>query len=78
MPLTFSGVVAGLAVSFSDVFTFMLPANGGSGYSVANLAVVLGFVPGFAAFAYMGGLIWFLLVSAIQFIMLVFLHVRSS
>jgi hypothetical protein len=36
-PLTFAGVAAG---PFSDIFTFTLPANGGSGYSVANFELL--------------------------------------
>ena len=34
-PLTFNGDVENLG-PFSDIFTFSLPANGGSGYSVTN------------------------------------------
>ena len=36
-PTTFSGSSA--PGSFTDLFTFTLPANGGSGYSVANFAL---------------------------------------
>ena len=40
----------------------------------ANIAVVLGYVADYAAMAYLGGLVWFLFVSAVQFVMLIFLH----
>jgi hypothetical protein len=40
----------------------------------ANLAVVLGFFHGYGAMIYLGGLVWFLFVSAVQFIMLILLH----
>jgi hypothetical protein len=52
--------------------------GGGSLAVVANVAVVLGFLPRFAAMVYLAGLVWFLLVSAIQFVMLIVLHVRAS
>ena len=44
----------------------------------ANFAVVFGFLQGFAAMIYIGGLVWFLLVSAVQFVMLIRLHARAS
>ena len=44
----------------------------------ANFAVAFGFLQHFAAMIYLAGLLWFLLVSSVQFIMLVFLHARSS
>jgi hypothetical protein len=40
----------------------------------ANVAVVLGFVQGYGVMIYLAGLVWFLLVSAVQFVMLIFLH----
>ena len=52
--------------------------GGGSVAVLANVAVVLGFAPRFASVAYLGGLVWFLFVSGIQFVMLVVLHVRAS
>jgi hypothetical protein len=52
--------------------------GGGSLAVVANAVVVLGFVPRFAPMAFVAGLVWFLLVSAIQFVMLIVLHVRAS
>lgn len=39
----------------------------------ANVAVVFGFVPELAALTFLAGLVWFLLVSATQFVMLIFL-----
>ena len=44
----------------------------------ANVAVVVGFLQDFAAMIYIAGLVWFLLVSAIQFVMLILLHTRTS
>lgn len=44
----------------------------------ANLAVVLGFVQEFSTMIYIGGLVWFLLVSAVQFMMLIFLAARTA
>ena len=52
--------------------------GGGSLAVAANLVVVLGFLPRLAPMAYLAGLVWFLLVSAIQFVMLIVLHVRAS
>ena len=52
--------------------------GGGSLAVLANIIVVLGFAPRFASVAYLGGLVWFLFVSGIQFVMLVVLHVRAS
>ena len=52
--------------------------GGGSLAVLANVAVVLGFAPRFAPVAYLGGLVWFLFVSGIQFVMLVVLHVRAA
>lgn len=40
----------------------------------ANAAVVLGFLQDYGAVVYLGGLVWFLFVSAVQFVMLIFLH----
>jgi hypothetical protein len=40
-PLSFGGLVPA-AGGFMDYFTFSLPANGGSGYSVANFALLPG------------------------------------
>ena len=51
--------------------------SGGSLAVLANALVVLGLVPRFAAMAFVAGLVWFLLVSAIQFVMLIVLHVRG-
>jgi hypothetical protein len=58
-------------------FRFFL-LGGGYVAVAANVVVVLGFVPELAPMAYIGGLVWFLLVSAVQFIMLIFLHARVS
>ena len=44
-PAPFSGVIGN--GPFTDIFTFTLPANGGSGYSVTNLALDLGMVGNF-------------------------------
>ncbi len=44
----------------------------------ANVAVVLGFLQDFSAVIYLGGLVWFLFVSAVQFVMLIFLHTDDS
>lgn len=44
----------------------------------ANVVVVLGFYTGFGAVAYLGGLVWFLFVSAVQFVMLIFLHADTT
>lgn len=52
--------------------------GGGSLAVLANAVAVLGLVPRFAPVAYLGGLVWFLFVSGIQFVMLVVLHVRAS
>ena len=52
--------------------------SGGYLAVATNVAVVFGLMQGFAALAYIGGLVWFLLVSAIQFVMLIILHVRVS
>jgi len=52
--------------------------GGGSLAVLANAAVVLGFIPGLAPMVYVAGLVWFLLVSAIQFVMLMVLHFRAS
>ncbi len=41
VPAAFNGVVIGAGL-FSDVFTFTLPSNGGSGYSVINFPLDLG------------------------------------
>ena len=38
IPLSFGGLAA--PGVFSDVFTFLLPANGGSGYSVSNFTLL--------------------------------------
>lgn len=40
-PAPFNGTVVGAGL-FSDIFTFTLPANGGSGYSVINFPLDLG------------------------------------
>lgn len=56
----------------------VLLLGGGSLAVIANAAVVLGFIPGLAVTAFIAGLVWFLGVSAIQFVMLVVLHVRTS
>ena len=40
--------------------------------------MVLGFLQPFAAMIYIGGLVWFLLVSAVQFVMLIFLQARAA
>lgn len=40
VPMPFSGLVA--PGPFSDVFTFTLPANGGSGYSVTDFSLLPG------------------------------------
>jgi hypothetical protein len=52
--------------------------GGGSLAVLANVVVVLGFIPRFSSVAYLGGLVWFLFVSGIQFVMLVVLHVHVS
>ncbi|MDZ4673355.1 MAG: hypothetical protein SGI84_02810 [Gemmatimonadota bacterium] len=44
----------------------------------ANFAVALGFMQHYAAMIYIAGLVWFLLVAAVQFVMLIFLHARAS
>jgi hypothetical protein len=44
----------------------------------ANLAVAFGFVQDLAALVYIAGLVWFLLVAAIQFVMLILLHERAT
>ena len=44
----------------------------------ANFAVLFGFVPDLAAMIFIGGLVWFLLISAVQFVMLIFLHARAA
>ena len=44
----------------------------------ANVAVVLGFLPRFSAMIFIGGLVWFLLVSAVQFVMLIFVAARAT
>lgn len=41
VPLSFGGLVPA-AGPFTDTFTFTLPANGGSGYSVANFTLLPG------------------------------------
>ena len=51
---------------------------GGFVVLAANFAVVFGFLQHFAPMIYIGGLMWFLLVSAVQFVMLIFLHVREQ
>lgn len=50
------------------------------GYLVvaANLAVALGWAPDLAALTYLAGLVWFLLVAAVQFVMLILLQERAS
>jgi hypothetical protein len=52
--------------------------GGGSLAVLANVAIVLGLVPQFAATVFLAGLVWFLFISAIQFVMLIVLHVRAS
>ena len=52
--------------------------GGGLMAVLANLVIVLGFFSQFAATAFLAGLVWFLLVSAIQFLMLIVLYVRAS
>jgi hypothetical protein len=52
--------------------------GGGSLAVLGNVVVVLGFAPRFASVAFLAGLVWFLFVSGIQFVMLVVLHVRVS
>lgn len=49
VPTTFQGLVANGA--FADTFTFTLPANSGSGYSVANFGLLepLGFKTAFSS-----------------------------
>ena len=44
----------------------------------ANVAVLLGFFPDYSAMIYLGGLVWFLFVSAVQFVMLIFLHADTA
>ena len=44
----------------------------------ANLAVALVFVQDLAALVYLAGLVWFLLVAAVQFVMLILLHESAS
>ena len=44
----------------------------------ANLAVMFGFLQDLAALIYIAGLVWFLLVAAIQFVMLIMLHERAT
>lgn len=44
----------------------------------ANVAVVLGYCQEYGAMAYLGGLVWFLFVAAVQFVMLIFLHTDAS
>ena len=51
---------------------------GGFVAMLANFIVLFGFLQHFAAMIYVGGLVWFLLVSAIQFVMLINLHARTS
>lgn len=41
VPLAFAGYVPAVG-PFTDVFTFTLPANGGSGYTVNNFALIPG------------------------------------
>lgn len=52
--------------------------GGGSLAVLANVVVVLGLAPRFSPVAFLAGLVWFLFVSGIQFVMLVVLHVRVS
>jgi hypothetical protein len=52
--------------------------GGGSLAVLANAVVVLGFFPQLAATAFLAGLVWFLFVSAVQFLMFIVLHVRAS
>jgi hypothetical protein len=44
----------------------------------ANAAVVFGFLQDYGAMIYLGGLVWFLFVSAVQFVMLIFLHTDAT
>jgi len=44
----------------------------------ANVAVVLGFYQDYGAMIYLAGLLWFLFVSAVQFVMLIFLHTDAT
>lgn len=44
----------------------------------ANLAVALGYFQEYGAMAYLGGLVWFLFVAAVQFVMLIFLHTDAT
>lgn len=44
----------------------------------ANVAVVLGFVQELGAMIYIAGLVWFLFVSSVQFVMLIFLNARAT
>jgi hypothetical protein len=44
----------------------------------ANVAVVLGYFQEYGAMIYLGGLVWFLFVSAVQFVMLLFLHTNAT
>ncbi len=52
--------------------------GGGSLAVLANAVVVFGFMPGLAPMVYIAGLVWFLLISAVQFVMLMVLHFRAS
>lgn len=52
--------------------------GGGSLAVLANVAIVFGLVPQLAATVFVAGLVWFLFISAIQFVMLIVLHVRAS
>jgi hypothetical protein len=44
----------------------------------ANLAVTFGFLQELAVLIYLAGLVWFLLVAAVQFVMLILLHERVT
>ena len=52
--------------------------SGGSLAVLANVLIVLGVAQGLAAMVFVAGLVWFLLVSAVQFVMLIVLHVRTA
>jgi hypothetical protein len=52
--------------------------GGGFVAVAANAAVVFGFIPELAPTAFLAGLVWFLLISATQFVMLIVLHVRAQ
>jgi len=45
---------------------------------LANVAVVLGFLQEYGAMVFCLGLVWFLFVSAVQFVMLIFLHTDAT